>query len=113
MPGPAEEPLTGGNVSAGVVRVGSTVRTPATASTPAIEALPEHLAAVGSAHAPRTPGRDGRGRHVLEYVPGIMADTLPPLTRAEVRRVGGVIRALHDAAEGFAPPSGASPVVGR
>lgn len=94
----------GGNVSPGVVRVGSTVRKPATVSTPAVEALLEHLAGVGFAHAPRTLGRDGRGRHVLEYVPGVMADTLPPMTDAELRRLGGMIRSLHDAVEEFVPP---------
>ena len=34
----AEIPLTGGNVSESVVRVGDTVRKPVTASTPAVEA---------------------------------------------------------------------------
>jgi hypothetical protein len=48
---PAEEPLSGGNVSQGVVRVGDTVRRPAGPHTPAVHALLSHLHAVGFAGA--------------------------------------------------------------
>jgi Ser/Thr protein kinase RdoA (MazF antagonist) len=99
-----EHPLTGGNVAAAVVRVGATVRKPATPATPAVEALLAHLAAVGFPGAPRTLGRDASGRHVLEYVPGRMADTLPPMSGAELRRTGRLIRDFHDAVTGFRPP---------
>ena len=74
----AEVPLTGGNVSASVVRVGATVRKAASGSTAAVEALLSHLAAVGFAGAPQALGRDGQGRLMLEYVPGTMADAMPP-----------------------------------
>jgi len=105
---PAEEHvLPGGNVAGAVVRVGSTVRKPATPATPAVEALLEHLAAAGVAAVPRTLGRDQLGRHVLEYVPGVTADRLPPLTTAELRRLGRLVRGLHDAAADFRPPPGA------
>jgi hypothetical protein len=43
----AEHVLAGGNVSGQVVRVGSTVRKPATPATPAIEALLHYLAGAG------------------------------------------------------------------
>jgi Ser/Thr protein kinase RdoA (MazF antagonist) len=102
-----EEVLTGGNVADTVVRVGATVRKPATPSTPAVEALLEYLADVDFPGAPRTLGRDERGRHVLEYVPGSMADSVVLTTRAELRRVGRLIRDFHDAVEGFQPPPGA------
>nr|WP_245928976.1 phosphotransferase [Murinocardiopsis flavida] len=104
----AEVPLAGGNVSDAVVRVGATVRKPATAATPAVEAFLDHLAAAGFTGAPRTRGRDAQGRHVLEYVPGPMADTLPPMTPGELHRVGALIRSLHDAAASFTPPPGAA-----
>ena len=61
--------LTGGNVAGQVVRVGDTVRKPVTSATPAVEALLRHLEAAGFAGAPRTLGRDERGRQVLEYIP--------------------------------------------
>jgi len=100
----SEQPLTGGNVADVVVRVGSTVRKPVVAATPAVEALLDHLAAVGFPGAPRSLGRDDAGRHVLEYVPGSMADTLAPMSAGELRRLGQLIRSFHDAVEGFQPP---------
>lgn len=99
--------LHGGNVADAVVRIGGTVRKPATAATPAVEALLGHLAALGFEGAPRTLGRDERGRHVLEYVPGQMADTLPPLTTPELHRLGRLIRDFHHAVATFEPPAAA------
>jgi hypothetical protein len=51
---PDEEPMTGGNVSDGVVRVGDTVRKPAGPHTAAVEAFLSYLNAAGFAGAPRT-----------------------------------------------------------
>ena len=104
---PVEVPLTGGNVSAEVVRVGDTVRKPATAATPAIEAFLAHLNAAGFTGAPTTLGRDGQGRHVVEFVPGDLAHELPPMTLPELGRVGWLIRELHDASATFVPPGDA------
>jgi Ser/Thr protein kinase RdoA (MazF antagonist) len=101
-----EELLTGGNVAAEVVRVGATVRKPATPATPGVEAVLEHLAAVGYRGSPRSLGRDDRGRHVVEYIPGALADTLPPFTISELQQVGRLIRELHDAMKSFVPPAG-------
>jgi len=103
----AEHALAGGNVAAEVVRVGNTVRKPAGNWTPAVESLLAHLGASGFPGAPRTLGRDERGRHVLEYVPGILAQDLPPLDQAGLYRVGRLIRDFHDASESFEPPPGA------
>lgn len=96
-----EIPLLGGNVADAVVRVGDTVRKPAT---PAVEAVLRHLEAVGFTGAPRVLGRDVKQRLILEYVPGTMADALPAMTLGELRRVGELIRALHDALAKFDPP---------
>ncbi|MGH3277942.1 MAG: phosphotransferase enzyme family protein [Trebonia sp.] len=103
-----EVPLAGGNVSASVVRVGATVRKPASPSSAAVEALLKHLESVGFDGAPRALGRDERGRVVLEFVPGRMADAMPPMTERELRRAGRLIRDYHDAAAGFVPPAGAA-----
>jgi len=102
----AEHVLAGGNVAEVVVRVGSTVRKPATASTAAVEALLDHFAEVGFSGAPRSLGRDELGRHVLEYIPGELAYTLPPLTTGELCRLGALVHELHDAAESFKPAPG-------
>lgn len=107
MSAPEEEVLAGGNVAAAVVRVGSTVRKPAGPATPAVEALLEHLAQAGFDGAPRTLGRDDLGRHVVEYVPGPVANTVAPLTPAALVRVGQLIRRLHDGAAGFVAPADA------
>ena len=104
MSEPEELVLTGGNVADVVVRVGDTVRKPGLAQTPAVEAFLAHLNEAGFAGAPQTLGRDEQGRHVLEYVPGRLAHDLPPMDLTGLRRVGSLVRDLHDAAESFSPP---------
>ncbi len=105
---PDEERLAGGNVSDSVVRIGQTVRKPATSATPAIDDFLAHLNAAGFAGAPRTMGIDAQGRHVVEYIPGQLAHDLPPMTLPELGRVGRLIRALHDASNSFVPPADAA-----
>lgn len=99
-----EEPLPGGNASGNtVVRIGDTVRKPWSASTPSVVAFIEALrAAAVDAPAPR--GRDAEGRQVHEFVPGILAIDAPPLSPAELHRVGGMVRAIHDASARYSPP---------
>jgi len=98
--------LDGGNVAAGVVRVGDTVRKPAGFWTPAVDALLTHLRRAGFTGAPRPLGRDDQGRQVLEYVSGPMAMDQPQLDEAGLHRVGRLIRELHDRSAGFSPPPG-------
>ncbi len=100
-----EEKLIGGNVAASVVRLGATVRKPATAATPAVQALLAHLHAVGCKAAPRSFGLDERGRQVLEFIPGAMWDRKQNDTLADLRRVGVLIRTLHDSSASFTPPA--------
>jgi Ser/Thr protein kinase RdoA (MazF antagonist) len=103
-----EERLTGGNVAVGVIRIGDTVRKPATPATDAIEAFLNHLESVGFSGAPRTLGRDDQNRHVLEYIPGVIAHDQPPMPLDALRRIGTLIRDLHDASESFQPPASAA-----
>ena len=102
-----EEVLTGGNVAAVVVRVGSTVRKPANAATPAVHALLAHLESAGCDGAPRARGIDEHGRQVLDHVPGDMADALPAMSDGQLARVGALMRRLHDASASFVPPADA------
>lgn len=109
MPG-AEIPLSGGNMSSRVVRVGDTVRRPAGPWTPAVHALLAHLHAVGFHGAPRPLGIDQRGREVLTFLPGTVA--WPGGFRqldgeGQLRRAARLIRDFHDAVASFAPPPGA------
>ena len=99
-----EEKLVGGNFADSVVRIGSTVRKPATVATPAVQALLEHLRFVGFVGAPQGLGVDERGRQVLEFLPGAVWDKTHQNTVADLRRVGILIRSLHDATGSFAPP---------
>jgi len=101
------EPLPGGNLTAGVVRVGSTVRRPAGPWTPAVDALLTHLNAVGFEGAPRTLGFDREGRHVLEFVEGEAGARFDHVRyggEQAMLRVGRMIRSYHEAVAAFTPP---------
>lgn len=97
-----EQPLEGGNATAGVVRVGNTVRKPWGPTTPAVRELMRRVAAAG-VDVPTIQGRDEQGRQILEFVPGTPALDAPPLTLDELARVGRMIRSIHGASAGFAP----------
>ncbi len=101
-----DEYLTGGNVSETVIRIGATVRKPATPATSSIELLLAHLDSAGFNGSPRSLGRDAQGRHVLEYVPGLPCSLGTPLELPDLNRVGEMIREFHAASSSFsAPPS--------
>ena len=103
-----EVPLDGGNVTSGLVRVGDTVRRPAGPQTPAVHALLSHLTDVGFPHSPRSLGLDDRGRHVLEFVPGVTVQPGDPeAPELDPVAVGRMVRALHDALDGWTPPADA------
>jgi Ser/Thr protein kinase RdoA (MazF antagonist) len=101
-----EEPLQG-NVTAGVVRAGDTVRRPAGPWTDTVDALLAHLHAVGFDGAPRPLGRDALGRQVLEYVPGELGDDAGTYTLAELASIGRMLAGLHRATATFAAPDSA------
>ena len=104
---PQEQLLHGGTANRGrVVRIGDTVRRPVRSTSPATRALLEHLAAVGFDGAPRYLGTDVQGREVLTYVPGHAVTPPYPdwaLGEDALRSVADLLRALHDAVEGFDP----------
>jgi len=106
-----EQPLVGGNLSGGVVRVGATVRRPTGAWTPAVHALLRHLEAKGFEGAPRVLGIDDEGREVLEHIEGEVAwgDAHHRLlgTDDAVARAGRLLRRFHDAVADFVPPADA------
>lgn len=62
--------LSGGNVNAGVVRVGDTVRRATTPASPTIHRLLLHLEAKGFAGSPRFLGMDVQGREMLSFLEG-------------------------------------------
>ena len=97
-------PLEGGNAAAGVVRVGETVRKPWLPTSARTIEYMEALQAKG-VDLPSTHGRDERGRLVLEFVPGELAQEIVPLATETVGRVGALVRTIHDASEGLPVPN--------
>jgi Ser/Thr protein kinase RdoA (MazF antagonist) len=95
-----EERLAGGNASASVVRVGSTVRKPWLATTERTVAYMIALRERG-VDLPEPHGRDDQGRLVLDFVPGRLAMDDAPLDVDLVRAVGAVVRSIHDASAGL------------
>jgi hypothetical protein len=105
--GQIEIPLTGGDVTEGVVQVGDTVRRPVGPHSPLVHALLAHLESAGFAGAPRFLGIDAAGREVLSFIEGEVAGRpRPPWIADEARlaSVGRLVRAYDDAAASFIPP---------
>jgi hypothetical protein len=100
-----EQRLTGGmDPSAGVVRVGDTVRRPTGRSTHAVRSLLLHLERVGFEEAPRFLGTDEKERDVLTFLDGDVP--LPPypawaLTDAAIQDLGRLVRQFHEATATF------------
>lgn len=97
--------LAGGVGNAGaVVRVGDTVRRPATRYSPLVRRIVQHLEAVGFDRAQRWLGTDEHGRDVYTFVEGEVP--LPPFPRwaqepAVLGEVAGLLRDFHQAMAGF------------
>ena len=98
-----EEALTGGNASASVVRIGDSVRKPWLPTTDPTVAYMRALSGRGI-DLPEPRGRDDQGRLVLEYVPGDLAMDSGPLDVSLLRRIGALVRAIHDASVGLPFP---------
>jgi hypothetical protein len=107
--GLTEEPLLGGDVTEGVVRVGDTVRRPVNPQSAAIHAYLYHLEQAGFLEAPRFLGVDGRGREVLTYIEGEIGGR--PLYRWSggedvLVAIARFQRRMHDCSLGFTLPAG-------
>jgi len=98
-----EEPLLGGDVTEGLVRIGGTVRRPASAVSDAVEAVLRHLEAAGFDGAPRFLGRDARGRDVLSFVDGEVAGRPWPGWVADEQRLTSLARLLRGYHDAVAP----------
>src|SRR5437879_3379222 len=93
-----ELPLSGGRVTAGVVRVGETVRRPRGENWHFVRAVLTHLKECGFAGAPRYLGSDEQGREIFSFlrgeVPPDLDASIPDETLAAAARL---IRRFHDA----------------
>lgn len=102
---PEEEQLAGGIANLGkVVRVGDTVRRPASPHTESIFALLRYLHDVGFDHVQRPLGIDEQGREVLSFIEGDVP--VPPfpswsMSDASLASVARLQRRFHEAVAGF------------
>lgn len=99
-----EETLEGGNASSAVVRIGSTVRKAWLPTTPRVVKFMRALSSSG-VDVPGTHGRDEQGRLVLDFIPGTMAIDIAPLPEDVVRKIGVLVRSIHDASEPLGIPN--------
>lgn len=95
-----EEPLSGGNASALVVRFGTTVRKPWFEGASAVLEYMRVLRQRG-VDLPEPLGRDAQGRMVTEFVDGVLAMKYAPMSHPQLSRVGSMVRTIHDASEGL------------
>ncbi len=103
-----EEPLIGGDLTEGIVRVGNTVRRPRTDESDLVEALLLFLERSGFDGAPRFLGWDDRGRQMLSFIGGQVAGRPWPAWVADDERIVSVarlVRRYDDAAQGFGLPA--------
>jgi hypothetical protein len=99
---PPEQPLAGGRVTAGVVRVGDTVRRPQGAHSPFVHELLGHLEEAGFDAAPRLLGVDEQAREVLSFIPGDVPPDLALFADDELCAAFRLLRRFHDATAGSA-----------
>ncbi len=107
------ELLIGDGVTQGIVRIGDTVRRPLRPFSLTVQAYLAHLRDAGFTGAPLPLGVDDQGREMLSFVPGdVPHNPLPPETAGDdvLVALARLIRALHEASAGWAPPPDA---VGR
>ena len=102
-----DEKLTGGNIADSVVRLGMTVRKPATKATPTVHSFLHHLRLAGYDGCPQALGVDEQGRQVLEFIPGTVVHEAGRNIPTDLHRVGTLVRTFHDAAASFRPAADA------
>ena len=90
-----EQPLTGGRMTPGVVRVGDTVRRPASDRSAFTAALLELLA--DKDFTPDYLGQDEQGRDVLSYLEGDVPSRYQRWEDQQIAAAATILRAFHDA----------------
>ncbi|UYY80073.1 aminoglycoside phosphotransferase family protein [Arthrobacter sp. YA7-1] len=100
-------PLLGGDVTEGLVRVGDTVRRPASDASPRVRRVLDFLQSAGFQGAPRFLGIDEDGRDTLSFVPGEAAGRPWPRRVADESSaisVARLVRAYDDAVQPLGVP---------
>jgi hypothetical protein len=107
----SEVVLGGGRLSAGVVRIGETVRRPSSSGSPFTAALLLHLDRAGFDGVPRYLGRDELDRDVLTFLPGDVPAKWRAFADDQVAAAGVLLRRFHDASRTLAKRLGGGVVV--
>ncbi|MET9315031.1 phosphotransferase [Kribbella sp. NPDC003505] len=95
-----EQPLTGGRLTPGVVRVADTVRRPGSGSSAFTAELLDLLAENGFGAAPKYLGQDETGRDVLTFLEGWVPARYQRWSDRQVSAAGTLLRRFHDATRG-------------
>lgn len=97
-----EIPLTGGQITGGVVRVGDTVRRPRSEASGFVKELLGLLQEKGFEGAPAYLGIDAKGRDCLSHLDGVVEPKWRCWPDEAVVAFGKLLRAFHDATRGTA-----------
>jgi len=89
--------LRGGRTTAGVARVGQTVRRPVRAHSSFVHQLLGHLESKEFVGAPRFRGIDTSGREILTFIPGDVPEQLGMFADAQLHAAARLLRDLHHA----------------
>jgi Ser/Thr protein kinase RdoA (MazF antagonist) len=108
--GVTEQPLTGGRLTPGVVRVADTVRRPGSDSSAFTANLLRLLDERGFTAAPKYLGQDETGRDILTYLDGWVPTRYQRWSDQQIAAAGALLRAFHDATRN-SPLAAGRPVV--
>ena len=89
--------MSGGRTTAGVVRVGDTVRRPIKKHATFVHDFLNHLEAREFCGAPRFLGIDCAGRETLSFIPGSVPSELGAFSDGQIVAAARLLRQLHDA----------------
>lgn len=103
--GSKETALVGGRTTAGVVRIGNTVRRPPKAKSDFVRHLLAHFAIKGFEGVPRFLGEDEAGREVLSFIEGEVPAELGSYSDRALHSAATLIRRFHDLSADLAAAS--------
>jgi Ser/Thr protein kinase RdoA (MazF antagonist) len=93
----SEIPMTGGRVTAGVIRIGDTIRRPITTDRSRVHALLGYLEQQQFDGVPRFLGVDERNREILSFLPGSVPLDLDHFDDRQLSAAAALLRRFHDA----------------
>lgn len=94
-------PLSGGRITAGVVRVGDSVRRPISSDRSLAHGLLRYLEHIGFEATPRFLGIDSEQRESLSYIEGEVPTDLGHYDDEVLAAAANLLRRFHDASAGF------------